>query len=267
MGGGWQAYVIVDTSLFCGIAFYSIAHLIYAAVRRRFVYVARVFLRSIAFAVAFNVSISFLVTTFNVSQPGRDVFQLLTIALAVALCLSFFYSLHEWDALCRGISFHPCHNDAFMIIILLVIAMTGICQLCTYLIRTNASTDVFFFLNSLTLFVQLLFITGYGCFRTLLLLRALAVLGDTQFFACRQKFVVGMGAVLGPLVVLEFGSFVASFLFDLEKESIDHIFTVLCARIPMMAAIVSTLVFQAMMDGTAEHVVIVGTSTVEAPIV
>jgi hypothetical protein len=250
----WTAYVISDSVLFALIASYSIIRLIYASVRSHIRYISRVIVRSLIFSLSFSVALLFLVSNFNPSAPGQDVFQFFVILFAAAMCLSFFYTIQEWDAICRTVQFHPCQFDVFMIVIILVIGMTGVCQLCTYYIRTTASPYVFFFLNSFTLFVQMGFVLGYGCFRISILLRALNPMRDSHYLAVVQKVVTTLTGVLGVVVLFEFAAFVAAFCVDLDDQPTYHLFTVFCVRIPVFFLVLSAILFQDMMDLTAEHI-------------
>jgi hypothetical protein len=250
----WEVYVACDTALFAALAFYSVTRLICAAVRSVVHYVSRVILRSVVFVLAFTFALSFLVQTFNPDAPGDDVFQFVVILFAAGTSLAFFYTIQQWDAICRGLPFRPCQLNVFMIVIILLVGMTGTCQLCTYFIRTNASQYVFFFLNSFTLFVQMGFIFGYGCLRVGILLKTLNAIHDSPRFAVAHKTVIIITFILGIIVLFEFGAFVASFCVDLDVGWIYHLFTVFSVRIPMLCAVVSALFFQDLMDWTAEHV-------------
>jgi hypothetical protein len=250
----WETYVICDTAFFASLSCYAVIRLICAAVHSQVSYVCRVILRSLSFALAFSVSLSFLVSCLNPSAPGQDVFQFFVILFAAAVCLSFFFAIQEWDAICRAVQFRPCQLDVFMIVIILVIGMTGICQLCTYFIRTNASPYVFFFLNSFTVFVQMGFVLGYGCFRISILLRALNPMRDSRYLTVVQRIVTGLTAVLGVVVLFEFAAFVAAFCVNLDHQPTYHLFTVFCVRIPVFCSVLSAILFQDMMDLTAEHI-------------
>jgi hypothetical protein len=137
-----------------------------------------------------------------------------------------------------------------MIVILLVVGMTGVCQLCTFYIRTNASPYVFFFLNSFTLFVQMGFLLGFGCFRISILLRAL---NPIPCLAALQRIVAGLTGVLGVVTLFQFATFVAAFCVNLDDRPTYNLFTVFCVRIPMFCSVVAAILFQDLMDVTAEH--------------
>jgi hypothetical protein len=252
---GWETYVICDTALFALLSFYAVIRLICAAVRSQVSYVYRVILRSIIFILSFSFSLSFLVRSFNPSAKGQDVFQFIVILFATGTCLSFFYSIQQWDALCRSVSFRPCQLNVFMIVIILVIGMTGICQICTYFIRTNASPYVFFFLNNFALFVQMGFILGYGCLRVEIFLKSLIFSINSKYLAIAHKIVTVLTFVLGIVILFEFGAFIGAFCVDLDVGWIYHLFTVFCVRIPMCFSVSAALFFQDLMDATIHHVI------------
>jgi hypothetical protein len=153
-----------------------------------------------------------------------------------------------------------------MIVIILVIGMSGICQLCTYFIKTNASPYVFFFANSLTLFVQMGFVVGYGSLRIGILLRTMSEIRDSPYLAVTHKVVVVVTLILGVVLIFEFGAFVASFCVDLDVGWIYNLFTVFSVRIPMFCSILAALFFQDLMDGTVEHIVTAAKAT-ESPLI
>jgi hypothetical protein len=236
------------------MALYSVVRLIITAVQQDFRYRSRFFFRSSVAALSFCAAFGFFVVNFNPDAPGKETFQVLVIALGVATCLSFFFSIQEWNAICHLVPYHACAPDLLMFIAIAVAMMMGVCQTTSFFIRTPASPYVFFYINSLTLCLQMSFIIGYGCFQLGMTLRTLEE-NDNYYHSpgkCISIFVLAL-ALFGAF---EFASFIASFCLNLDELRYFRIFTVFCERVPLMVLIPASLVLQDVMDRTAHHVVL-----------
>jgi hypothetical protein len=204
-------------------------------------------------ALSFCAAFGFFVSNFNPEAPGQETFQVLSIALGVATCLSFFFSIQEWNAICHLLPFHPCAPDLLMVVAIAVAIMMGVCQTTTFFIRTPATPYVFFYINSLTLCLQMGFIIGYGCFQLGSTLRTLEE--ADHYYHSSEKCISIFVLALALFGAFEFASFIASFCLNLDDSMYLQIFTVFCERVPLMVLVPASLVLQDLMDRTAEHVV------------
>jgi hypothetical protein len=234
------------------MSLYSVIRLIIIAVRQNFPYRSRIFFRSSVGALSFCVGFGFFVLNFNPDAPGKETFQILVIALGVATCLSFFFSIQEWNAICHFMPYHPCAPDLLMIIAIAVAVMFGVCQTTTFFIPTPASPYVFFYINSLTLCVQMCFIIGYGCFQLGITFRTLEE--TDSYYQSPGKCISVFVLVLALFGAFEFASFLASFCLNLDEQRNLRMFTVFCERVPLMVSIPSSLILQDLMDNTAHHI-------------
>lgn len=247
----WEAYLFMDTAVFAIISIYAIIRLILASLHNRFSYKTQKLFRSLAFILSTSLSFIFLVIYFNSNDIANDVYQALLILLSNATCLAFYFSILEWDSICRQITFIPCQKNPIFIICISIIGVTGLCQFCSYFIRTKATPYVFFFCNNFALFVQMEFVLGNGSLYCGLTIRGLSESSDQGFSKYIKFTLFAFGATIF-MALFGFGCFLASFCVSLESSFYYNLFLALCGRFPRVILLISSLLLQDLMDCTAE---------------
>lgn len=252
----FEAYLYFGAALFFLITLYSLLRIIISLSIRQPRYISQIIFRSLATLNSGTFFIFIIVWQFARNQMGNDALQVLVIFFSNGMCLSFFYSILEFDSLCRDYEFKPCKFNIIFFIIVLVIAATGLCQLCSYFITTKASPYVFFFLNALSLLVQTEFILGYGSFHIGITIRDLASAEDTNsnFYACPQKCITISIVFLSVWGFIGFIAFIAAFCVPLDQPFYYNLFDGLCGRAPLIVSLLSSLLFQELMDYILKHI-------------
>lgn len=246
----WEAYLFFDTGVFAIISIYTIVRLILSSLQGRFSYKTQTLFRSFALSLSVTLSFIFIVIYFHGNDVGNDIYQTLAICLSNATCLAFFFSILEWDSICRQISFIPCQKNPIFIICISIIGVTGLCQFCSYFIRTKATPFVFFFCNHFALFVQMEFVLANGTLFCSITIHGLNENTDQSFLKYIKYVSFSFGAMIF-LTLFSFGCFLASFCVSLENTFYYNLFTALCGRFPRVALLISSLLLQDLMDSTA----------------
>ncbi|OHS93721.1 hypothetical protein TRFO_39989 [Tritrichomonas foetus] len=242
------AYLFFDASVLLVLGVFALIRLIISLFHDHSKYFSQICFRILVSCTTIAYLILILVFHFMQNQSGKDIIQVLVILFSNGMCLSFFYSILEFDSICREFTFKPCKRNTVFLVIIFMILITGLCQLCSYFIRTNASPYVFFFINSISLFVQMEYILGYGCFHIGMIIRDLASNDESDFFVCPMKIIKGTIIVLIIVGIFVFCSFVASFCVSLDQSFFYQLFSGLCGRFPMIIIIFYSLFFQEIMD-------------------
>ena len=250
----WERYAILDTLILGFLSLYSVIRLIMNSLDCSVRYISRLVLRSILCLFSLTACFVYLVLHLNASAIGKDVIETFLTFLKVASCLALFFSLQEWDSVCKRTQVSVCRLAVVSTIMVLVIAVTGLTQLCSYFIRTHASTLVYFFANALASYVQMSFIMCFGCFRIFLTLKDLED-GDSERFRKQKRCLTAMIVVSSLLLVFGFFVFIASFLVELQDNQVYEVFKGLCGRFYIIAGISGCLAFQDIMDGVLFKIV------------
>lgn len=252
----FEAYLYFDAVVFFLLTIYSLLRFIISLNSHQTHYAFQFCFRSLATLNSGSFFILIMVSRFTRNQTTNDAMQVLVIFFSNNMCLSFFYSILEFDSICRDYQFKPCHLNMIFIIIILVIGVTGLCQLCSYFITTKASPYVFFFLNALSLFVQTEFILGYGSFHIGMTIRDLAAIEDpnSNFYVCPQRCITLSIVAISVWGVIGFTAFVTSFCVSLDQPFFYKLFSGLCGRAPLIVSILSSLLFQELMDHIIKHI-------------
>lgn len=252
----FEAYLYFDAGVFFLITIYSLLRFIISLTIHQPRYASQICFRSLATLNSGSFFILIIVSRFTQNQMSNDAMQVLVIFFSNSMCLSFFYSILEFDSICRDYQFRPYRLNIVFIILILVIAVTGLCQLCSYFITTKASPYVFFFLNALSLFVQTEFILGYGSFHIGMTIRDLRSVEDTSsnFYVCPHRCITISIVALSVWGVIGFTAFVASFCVSLDQPFFYKLFSGLCGRAPLIVSILSSLLFQELMDHILKHI-------------
>ena len=249
----WERYAILDTLILGILALYSVVRLIMTSIDCKVRYVSRLILRSLLFVFALTACFLYLVLHLNASATGKDAIETFIMFLKVSTCLAFFFSLQEWDAVCKSGQFNVCSTAVVSGTIILVISVTGLTQLCSYYVRTNASHLVYFFANALATYVQMSFVLCFGCFRIMFTLKDLEQTGEP--FKKQKKCLFAMIAITSVVLLFGFVAFVGAFLVDLQNTSVYEVFKGLCGRFYIIAAISGCLAFQDIMDDVLYRIV------------
>lgn len=259
----WEIYLFADATVFSLISFYAIIKLILSYLHNRLSYCSQTLLRSLAFSLAVSLSFIFLVIYFHSNDIGNDIYHTLIIFISNAICIAFFFSILEWDSICRQIPFIACQKNPIFIICISIIGVTGLCQLSTYYIRTKASPFVFFFCNNFALFVQMEFILANGSIFCGITLRTLDESTDHSF----SKYIKVTSFTFGVMLFVTFFFFIcflASFCVPLENSYYYNLFSALCCRLPRVILLISSLLLQDLMDITAAKSIILQSVNSEA---
>lgn len=213
----WEAYLLADTGIMALIAIYALVMLIISLVQNSPApYKSRIVFRSLAFSLAAFQSFIFLILFFNENVIGNDILQVCIILLSNGTCLSFYFSVLEWNAVSRNVVFIPCQKNAIFILNISIIGVTGLCQFCSYFIQTKSSQFVFFFINNFALFIQMEFVLGYGSLYSTITIHDLNEDSPNDDFRKYQK-IPFIGIIIFIFMALfGFGCFLASFCVALD---------------------------------------------------
>lgn len=251
-----EAYLYFDSGVLFLTTIYSLLRFIISLNFPQRRYISQIIFRVLATLNSGSFFIFIIVSNFAENQKSDDSLQVFVIFFSNAMCLSFFFSILEFDSICRNYEFKPCKFNTILIIIILIFTTTALCQLCSYLIPTKASPYVFFFLNTLSLLVQTEFILAYGAFHIGITIRDLAAAEDSNsiFYVCPQKCITFSIVMLSVFGIIGFIIFVAAFCVSLDQSFTYQLFNGLLGRAPLIVSLLSSLLFQELMDYILKHI-------------
>lgn len=255
-----KIYVLVDTAIFGCWSIYALIMLVMRTVNSRVRYQSRIVMRSIVFTLAFTLSFMYLIVFFNPTEFAHEIFETLVTGLKMATCLCFYFTLQEWDALVRSAVFSPCRVNIVMVVVVALIAVTGLSQLCTYYIQSGISPHVHFYVNSLATYIQMMYVLAYGCFRVTMTTRDLE---PTEPLGCQQRCISVCFIMVLVCGVTGFGTFIGSFCVNLDDIFYHDMFSGFCTRFPVIIIVASTLFFQDVMDKTVKDLVVARQTEIE----
>ena len=261
MLSGWEIYSLVDASVFAVIAVVCIVSLIHFVVAFPVCYSTGIILRLAILFLSFVVSLYYVISILKRDNAERAVFEIAIILLKVFLCFALYFALQQWDSLCKQAPFRPCGPSVLQVVIISAISVTGLTQMCTFLLESGTFPFVFFFANNLSTYIQMGFVLGYGCVRVFSSLKDLSE--DLSGYKCPRRCLFVMCLALILMGTFGFTCFVASFCVDLGKQGMLQLFTGLCHRLPLIVALVSALIFQFLMDKIMAMAVAQNTREVE----
>ena len=250
----FEAYLYFDVCILTCIFLYSLVRFVISLMIGKTRYLSSILFRALLIFSSASFIVHLVVELIKSKHSLIITFQVFVIIFTNALCLSYFYSILQFDALCREYTFRPCKVNTLLVVIILLISFTGLCQLCSYFIKTNASPFVFFFMNAISLFVLMEFILGYGSFHVGMTIKDLASDDIDDFYSLPKKLIKLSIIVLSISGVIGFGVFVASFCVSLDDQFFYNLFDGLCARAPMIMIFISSALFQELMDYILRHV-------------
>lgn len=239
----WKIYVLLDATVFGVIFICCVASLIYFVAVFPTCYASGVILRVSVLLLSCALLLYYALLPVGLIDSVNALLNSVIVVLKSFICLALHFALQQWNCLCKNIECRLCYPVILAVIIIPSILLTGITQLCTYFVERNMPDSVFFYVNTLTTYIQMEFIISYGSFRIYARLT-----DNLNTYRCIRRFLIGMFANLVFMGAFGFSCFIASFCVDLHRNDMIQLFTGLCHRLPMIVELVSVMIFMGLMD-------------------